>query len=106
LRGTLIEPPGDIARSARMPRRADTPPWPQRVPAPTPRASTPAARESPRRLDNPLVALAMGSAAGLATVDLYCVARQRVRLIYLLDAIAEAALVAAWLVRTPRDHRR
>jgi len=59
LRGTLIEPPGDIARSARMPRRADTPPW-----------------------------------------------EQRVRLIYLLDAIAEAALVAAWLVRTPRDHRR
>lgn len=48
----------------------------------------------------------MGSAAGRATVDLYCVARQRVRLIYLLDAIAEAALVAAWLVRTPRDHRR
>jgi hypothetical protein len=44
------------------------------------------------------VLLAVGSAAGLAAVDIaYAGARRRIRPVYLLDAIAEVALAAAWL---------
>jgi hypothetical protein len=38
----------------------------------------------------------MTSAAGLALVDVYFVVRGRISAIYLLDAAAETALVAAW----------
>lgn len=41
-------------------------------------------------------ALAMGSAAAFTAVDVYYVARGRIRPVYLLDAVAEAGLVAAW----------
>lgn len=40
--------------------------------------------------------LAIGSAAALAVVDVVFVARRRISPIYLLDAAAEAALIAAW----------
>lgn len=40
--------------------------------------------------------LAIGSAAGLAAIDGVYVARQRISPIYLLDAAAEVALIAAW----------
>jgi hypothetical protein len=43
--------------------------------------------------------VAMTSAAGLAVVDLVFVARGRISPVYLLDAAAEAALVAGWLTR-------
>lgn len=41
--------------------------------------------------------LAIGSAAGLAAIDGIYVARRRISPIYLLDAAAEIALVAAWV---------
>jgi hypothetical protein len=40
--------------------------------------------------------IACGSAAGLALVDLVFVARRRISPVYLLDAVAEAGLIAAW----------
>src|SRR5438477_5780848 len=42
--------------------------------------------------------LALGSAAGLAAIDITYVAKRRIRPVYLLDAFAEAALVAGLLV--------
>jgi hypothetical protein len=40
--------------------------------------------------------LAVGSAAALALVDIVFVGRRRIPPVYLLDAAAEAALIAAW----------
>ena len=42
--------------------------------------------------------LAVGSAAALGGVDAYYVAVGRIPRVYLLDAVAEAALIAAWAV--------
>lgn len=41
--------------------------------------------------------LAAASAAALATVDVYYVARGRISPIYLADAVAEVVLVAGWV---------
>jgi hypothetical protein len=41
-------------------------------------------------------ALAIGSAAGLAAIDIVYVARGRISPVYLLDASAEIALIAGW----------
>ena len=41
--------------------------------------------------------IAVLSAFSFAAIDVYYVYRQRISRVYLLDAIAEAALVAAWL---------
>jgi len=49
-----------------------------------------------RRVVPEEAALAMGSAAALAAVDVFYVARRRISPVYLLDAVAETALVAAW----------
>ena len=38
----------------------------------------------------------MGSAAGLALIDVIFVARRRISPIYLADAAAETALLVAW----------
>ena len=51
--------------------------------------------------------LAVGSAAGLAAIDIIYVARRRIRPVYLLDAIAEIGLIALWGVwagRKPEKH--
>jgi len=48
--------------------------------------------------------IACASALGLALVDLVFVARRRVSPIYLLDAAAEATLIAGW-VRASRSRR-
>jgi hypothetical protein len=40
--------------------------------------------------------LGAGAAASLAAVDVWYVARGRIAPVYLIDALAEAALVAAW----------
>lgn len=49
--------------------------------------------------------LGAGSAAGLAAIDVVYVARHRILPVYLLDALAELWLIAAWAVawrrRTP-----
>jgi len=44
--------------------------------------------------------VALGTALALAAVDVYYVARGRIRPIYLADAVAELALVAAWASTT------
>jgi hypothetical protein len=41
--------------------------------------------------------LAVGSGAGLAGIDTVYVAKGRISWIYLLDAVAEAALIACWV---------
>lgn len=50
-----------------------------------------------RRSASPeITLLAAASAAGLSAIDLVYVARRRISPIYLLDALAEAALMACW----------
>ena len=44
-----------------------------------------------------LALVAAGQAAALAAVDVVYVARRRIRPIYLIDAVAEVALVGAWV---------
>jgi hypothetical protein len=51
-----------------------------------------------RRVPSELRTVAVTTAAGLAIADLSFVARRRISAIYLLDAAAEAGLVAAWAV--------
>jgi hypothetical protein len=51
-----------------------------------------------RRLDAPIVLLAVGSALGLASIDIVYVVVGRIAPIYLLDAVAEIVLVALWAV--------
>ena len=50
--------------------------------------------------------LAVGSALGLTGIDLVYVRRGRISRVYLLDAIAELALVAAWLLASMRERAR
>jgi hypothetical protein len=49
-----------------------------------------------RQLAPEVVLVAAGSAAALATIDTVYVARRRISPVYLLDAVAEIALVAGW----------
>lgn len=50
-----------------------------------------------RRRVPELEALAVGSAAGLAGIDTVDVAKARTSPVYLLDALVEVSLLAAWL---------
>ncbi len=59
-----------------------------------------------RGVPRELRTVAAATAAGLALVDVVFVARGRISRIYLADALAESALVAAWLVaREPLPER-
>ena len=49
-----------------------------------------------RQLAPEVVLVAAGSAAALATIDTVYVTKRRISPVYLLDAIAEIALVAGW----------
>ena len=49
-----------------------------------------------RQLAPDIVLVAAGSAAALATIDTVYVAKRRISPVYLLDAVAEIALVAGW----------
>ena len=49
------------------------------------------------RITPEVVLLAIGSALGLAGIDVWYVARGVIPRIYLLDAAAEAVLIAAWV---------
>ena len=51
-----------------------------------------------RKIPPETVLLAVGSALGLAGVDLLFVAKKRISRIYLLDAVAEVILVALWIL--------
>ncbi|NLE52824.1 MAG: hypothetical protein GX613_15610 [Chloroflexi bacterium] len=61
-----------------------------------------------RRVTPELKLLGIASAAGLAAIDVYYVAQKRISPVYLLDAAAEAALIAAWIAveRMERDESR
>lgn len=48
--------------------------------------------------DLEVVALALGSAIGLTAIDIWYVIRKVIAPIYLVDAVAESALVALWIV--------
>lgn len=50
------------------------------------------------RLTPEIPLLAVGSAAGLTTIDVVYVTKGRIAPVYLLDAAAEIALIAAWAV--------
>ena len=50
--------------------------------------------------------LAAGSAAGLAAIDTVYATRGRISKVYLLDAVVEIALVAAWALATTRGRAR
>ena len=47
--------------------------------------------------------LAISSAAGLAVIDVVYVKKRTISPLYLLDAAAEAVLIAAWLAVLRRD---
>ncbi len=51
---------------------------------------------SRHRVEPEIVLLGVGSAASLGAVDMIYVARKRIAPIYLLDALAELLLIAAW----------
>ena len=57
-----------------------------------------------RRIAPELRTVAVASALGLGLVDVYFVARGRIARTYLIDAVAEAALVAAWLAADGRPN--
>jgi len=50
--------------------------------------------------------LAAGSAAGLAAIDITYVAKKRISPIYLLDALAEVALVFGWTIGRRRAGKK
>jgi hypothetical protein len=56
-----------------------------------------------RQVSDEVVLLAVGSAAGLASIDTIYRLRGRIATVYLLDAIAELMLIAGWL-RAVRRH--
>lgn len=49
-----------------------------------------------QRVPTDVAVLAMANAASLATIDVVYVAKKRIRPVYLLDAVVEVALLAAW----------
>ncbi|MBD0261072.1 MAG: hypothetical protein ICV83_35580 [Cytophagales bacterium] len=51
-----------------------------------------------RRISPEILGLAVGCALGLTAIDVYYVFIDRIRDVYLLDALAEVALVVAWMV--------
>jgi len=53
----------------------------------------------------PSAVLAIGSALALATVDIVFVSRGTISGIYLMDAVAEIALILAWIVTAFQTHR-
>jgi hypothetical protein len=57
------------------------------------------ALRSGRPVPRELRSVALAAAAGLAVVDAIYVARRRISSVYLLDAVAETALVLGWLRR-------
>ena len=50
--------------------------------------------------------LAIGSAAGLAAIDVIYAAKDRISRVYLLDAVLEAVIVGAWAVSAVTAARR
>jgi hypothetical protein len=53
-----------------------------------------------------VVGLAIGQSASLAAVDMVYVARGRISRVYLLDALLETLIVAAWIANRLRRRDR
>jgi hypothetical protein len=49
-----------------------------------------------RRISPEILGLAVGCALGLTAIDVYYVLADRIRDVYLLDALAEGGLIIAW----------
>jgi hypothetical protein len=49
------------------------------------------------RITPEIAALGIGSSASLATIDVYYVAKGRIRWVYLLDALGNIGLIAGWI---------
>lgn len=58
-----------------------------------------------RRLSRELAFIALGTAAALGIMDVYCVREPRTTPAYLLDAVAEAGLVVAWVLALRAERR-
>lgn len=60
------------------------------------------------RITPEVAGLAMGSSAGLAVIDVYYSSRGHISRVYLLDALAEVAIIVAWGIglRQQRPGRR
>jgi hypothetical protein len=56
-----------------------------------------------RRVTPEIALLAAGSAGALTAIDVIYTARRVIRPVYLLDAVAETALIAAWTAVVARD---
>jgi hypothetical protein len=52
-----------------------------------------------RRVDADIALLGIGSAAGLAGIDIVYASTGRISKVYLLDALVEALLIASWASR-------
>jgi hypothetical protein len=59
-----------------------------------------------RRVTQEVTLLATGSAAALTAIDVVYVAKRRISPIYLLDALAELAMIAGWVLTGGRRSRR
>lgn len=55
-----------------------------------------------KRITPEIRAIAMGSAASLALVDVIYVAKRRISPVYLLDAMAELGLISGWVLAERR----
>ncbi len=51
-----------------------------------------------------IIILAMGAAIGLTIIDIYYVSIGRISPIYLLDAVAEVALLCMWIIGLVKDY--
>jgi len=63
-----------------------------------------ASRDPSSMRSAPIHGLAIGSALSLATIDAVFVARRRISPVYLLDAVAELALITGWLSARSERH--
>ena len=61
------------------------------------RCGAPACRQAPRVTDE-IVLLAVGSALGLAAIDVIYAVSGRISAVYLADAVVEVGLALLWLV--------
>jgi hypothetical protein len=57
------------------------------------------------RITPEIAALGIGSAASLATIDVYYVAKGRIRWVYLLDAVGNIGLIAGWIAAIRAEER-
>ena len=56
-----------------------------------------------RRVEKDVEFLAVSSALGLTAIDVWYAVRKRISRIYLLDAVAELAIIAGWALAQPTE---